>query len=219
MTPLWLFTLGQRLLDSDAGIALPFGRVSLSLLIVFIPLVVGVLISRYKPRLARGIRKVLRTLFVIQVVAMTALFMYVYWFLFKMLTVVIVVAGCCLPYIGFLVGGALSAVCCQSWNTIVTIGIETGIQNIGIAFIILTNSLPHPEMEMSMVGPTVACIVMPVPLCIAVDVQEVRRRLAPEVVLDEKDNDQKDDTEARSSPPQTDITETKHTFTSGSVAS
>ena len=205
----------QGLLDSDSGIALPFGRVALSLLIVFVPLVVGVLISRYTPRLARGIRKVLRPLFVIQVVSLTALFIYVYWLLFKMLTVVIVVAGCCLPYIGFLIGAALSAVCCQSWNRIVTIAIETGIQNIGIAFVILTNSLPHPEMEMSMVGPTVACIVMPVPVAIAVAVQEVRRRVAPEVVPDENDNDKKDDTtKART---QTDNAETKHSFSSGSV--
>lgn len=175
-TPLWLLTLGQSLLDDETDIVLPFGGIALSLLVVFVPLVVGVLVARFKPRIAAAIRKGLRPFFIVTLVYITALFLYVYSYIFNMLTVAIVLAGCCLPYVGFLIGAILSAVFCQARAKVFTIAIETGIQNTGIAFIVLTNSLPHPELEIAMVGPAVATIVTPLPLLVAVAVQEIRQR-------------------------------------------
>lgn len=44
-------------------------------------------------------------------------------------------------------------ICRQPWPRVKTIALETGIQNVGVAFLILIFSLPPPDGELAAVGP------------------------------------------------------------------
>ena len=194
MMPLWLLTVGQTLMDSDLHIVLPFGRMILSFVAFTVPLVIGVIIAHFKPRIAAVIRKGLRPVLVIVILSTTAVGLYLYSYLFTMLTVAILVAGCCLPYAGFLLGAVLSVVCRQSRMRVLTIAIETGIQNTIISTMVLMNCLPHPELEIALVGPAATGIATPLPLFIAVAGHEIWRRccrgkaeVAPEDNADDDD--------------------------------
>ena len=192
MMPLWLLTLGQTLMDGDLHIVLPFGRMILSFVAFTVPLVIGAIIAHFKPRIAAVIRKGLRPVLVIVILATTAVGLYIYSYIFTMLTVAIVVAGCCLPYAGFLLGAVLSAICRQPRTRVLTIAIETGIQNTIISSMVLMNCLPNPELEISLVGPAAAGLATPLPLFIAVAGHEIWRRccrgkaeVAPDDTADE----------------------------------
>ena len=93
-----------------------------------------------------------------------------------MFTPKVILAGCCLPYAGFLFGAVISTVFQQPGKRIVTIALETGIQNVGVPILVMQSSLPHPEVEIAMIGPLAVAIATPIPLWIGLIVQEVHRR-------------------------------------------
>ncbi|KAI0214454.1 P3 protein [Lamellibrachia satsuma] len=177
MLPLWLLTLV---------------RIASSLLTVMVPLAIGIFIRRFRPSVADVISKILRpfSLFVIIVVLPIALYMNIA--VIRMFTVAVVLAGCCLPYVGFLLGAVLAAVCRQSRARIITIALETGIQNIGLPILVIQHSLPHPESDIAMIGPIAVAIATPLPLWLGLAIQEVRRRCCrgpPEVTSDQDTNE------------------------------
>ena len=176
MLPLWLLTVGQNLLDEESGVVIPFTRIASSLLIILAPLSVGIVIGRFKPRAAAIIVKLLRPFFLCVICIFFPIALYINADVLRMFTIVYVLAGCCIPYIGFILGAALSTVLRQSRARIITIALETGIQNIGIPILIMQNSLPHPEAEIAMIGPLAVAIATPLPLWLGLVVQEVRRR-------------------------------------------
>ena len=71
---------------------------------------------------------------------------------------------------------------------ILTIAIETGLQNTGVPIILLKFSLPQPEADISIVAPVVVAMFMPLPLWIAVTVVEIRRRCcrSKQSILDDR---------------------------------
>ena len=46
----------------------------------------------------------------------------------------------------FLIGFLISKSTCRKYEDVVCISFETGIQNIGIAFVIVINTLPQPQV-------------------------------------------------------------------------
>ncbi|VDN41088.1 unnamed protein product, partial [Dibothriocephalus latus] len=60
-----------------------------------------------------------------------------------------------LPWIGFLLAGLIAFLLRRPWAEVLTIAIETGIQNIGIAILVLIYSMPQPEGDIGAVMPLV----------------------------------------------------------------
>lgn len=60
MTPLWIFTLGKTIFDR-ANMEVPYGQIASSVFSLIIPLVVGLLIQRYCPRVSRFLVRILKT--------------------------------------------------------------------------------------------------------------------------------------------------------------
>jgi sodium/bile acid cotransporter 3/5 len=85
-------------------------------------------------------------------------------------------AGCLLPYCGFGLSALVAFILRQPPARILTIAIETGIQNTGLAIVIMKFSLPQPEADLAVVAPIVVAMFMPLPLWVAVTVTEIRRR-------------------------------------------
>lgn len=54
-----------------------------------------------------------------------------------------------LPWIGYLLGYIMGKICQQNNPDCLTIAIETGIQNTGIAIFLLRFALPQPEADLT----------------------------------------------------------------------
>ena len=182
MIPLWLFTLGRHLLDAEddggTSISIPFFNIIISLFSLLIPVVVGLCIQRYRPRLAGIIVAWLKPVFVFFVAFMLTFGVYTNLYIFRMLTARVLFAGCLMPYVGFVCGALLASVTGQPRARIIAIALETGIQNTGIPIVLMKYSLPQPEADLSVVAPVVVAMFTPIPLWIAIAVLEVRRRVS-----------------------------------------
>ena len=164
MVPLWMLTLGQTFADDKTKISIPFGNILLTLATVIVPLFVGLLIKYKCQKLAKIIIKIIKPVSIVTIFFLIGFGVYTNLWIFRLFKPSTVLAGCLLPYIGYVTGGLISFVCRQPWYRVKTIAIETGIQNTMIAYLLLQFSLPIPDGDLAAVGPVASAVMTPLPL-------------------------------------------------------
>ena len=176
MIPLWLLTLGRFLVSDDVHITVPFMNIMIILSCYLIPVIIGLLIQRYCKRVSQVIVRLLRPLFIVFILLMFTFGVWSNLYVFQLIHPLLLLAGCLLPYVGFLLSGFVAFVLRQPPPRILTIAIETGIQNTGLPIVLMKFSLPQPEADLSIVAPIVIAMFMPLPLWLAFGITEIRRR-------------------------------------------
>ncbi len=177
MVPLWLLVLGQYIAKTEHyTIQIPYTNILTSLFCLVISLGIGVLITKYRPVWGKKLLKTLKPISIFFIIFMFTVGVYANMYIFELLTPLIALAGCMLPYIGFGVSCLVAVILKQPWPRIKAIAIETGIQNTGIAILLLKMSLPQPEADMSFLAPVMVATFTPFPLIIAIIYVEIRKR-------------------------------------------
>ncbi|KAL8559699.1 hypothetical protein ACOMHN_002232 [Nucella lapillus] len=178
MVPLWLLTLGRTLYD-DTSINIPYQNIFFSLLGLLVPVCIGLLIQRKRPRLALTLIKVSKVVMIVFLVFVLTVGVYTNLYIFRLITLPVLGASAILPYVGFLLGGLVAFLFRMERARVLTVAIETGIQNTGIAIVLLLLSLPHPESDISIVAPIISALFTPLPLWAAIACIQGRRRCCP----------------------------------------
>ncbi|KAK2147845.1 hypothetical protein LSH36_532g06048 [Paralvinella palmiformis] len=175
MIPAWLYTLGRLITGRDAALKIPITNILISLVSLLIPVAIGIIIRKKKPNIARSMDRMLKPFFIVLIVFMFTFGVWVNLYIFHLITLTLCIAGATLPYLGFLLGGLVAFICRQPRSRVITIAIETGLQNTGIPILLLRFSLPQPSADLSIVSPVTTSIFTPIPLFIAVIVHEIHR--------------------------------------------
>lgn len=162
MMPLYFFTIGKIYMD-ELSIKIPFFDLLKSLALVIIPYAVSVTISYFFPKIRQIVDRFIKPLMICIVIFFLAFALTVNWYLFKMIDLYTALTAPCLPFLGFICGGILAHICGREWKHVKTIGIEAGIQNTGIAFMILLHSLPEPHATKATVVPMVVGLLTSAP--------------------------------------------------------
>ncbi|KAJ8946945.1 hypothetical protein NQ314_008744 [Rhamnusium bicolor] len=90
----------------------------------------------------------------------------------------IIVAGMALPWLGYVAGYLLAKVFNQTPADCITIAIEVGIQNTGIAIFLLRFALPQPQADLTTVAPVAVATLTPFPLLFLFLYKKLQRRLS-----------------------------------------
>ncbi|CAH1980132.1 unnamed protein product [Acanthoscelides obtectus] len=176
MMPLWIFTLGKSIFDS-ADLRVPYKEISTYVIALIVPLAIGYLIQRYLKRLATFMTRIIKgfsaclILFIIIFAIVTNLY------LFQLFSWKIILAGMGLPWIGYLAGYLCGYILRQPHPDSLTIAIEVGIQNTGIAIFLLRFALPQPEADLTTVAPVSVAMLTPIPLMAIYIYQRMKARL------------------------------------------
>ena len=176
MIPFWIFTLGRLLIDESTNVSIPFQNIAISLIIILFPCAIGILIQKKRPLWAKNITKILKPVFLTFIIFMFSFGIYVNLYIFKLFTPVLILAGCLLPYCGFTLGGICAFILRQPRARIIAICLETGIQNPGVAILLMKFSLPQPDSDLSLVSPVVTSTFTPIPLLFAVGIYYIHKK-------------------------------------------
>lgn len=91
---------------------------------------------------------------------------YANWYMFKLMTWQILISSGLCVWIGF-AGGLIASLSIRlPMKDVIAISVETGIQNTGIAIVLLGFSLTQPFNDIASVVPVAASIMTPIPLTI-----------------------------------------------------
>nr|SVE88783.1 EOG090X0A3R [Daphnia sinensis]SVE89407.1 EOG090X0A3R [Daphnia sinensis]SVE90027.1 EOG090X0A3R [Daphnia sinensis] len=165
MMPFWTMTLG-RLIFAEGHIVVPYRNIATLAGGLVIPLMVGLLIRRLFPRVADCLAKALKPLAGIFICVIVVFGIYANLYMLQLLDTMVLLSATCLVLLGYAFGGMAAALMRQSWPDALTIAVETGIQNTGIAIFILRVTLEQPEADINTVVPVAVAIMTPVPLFI-----------------------------------------------------
>uniref|UniRef100_V5H338 Putative sodium-bile acid cotransporter n=2 Tax=Ixodes ricinus TaxID=34613 RepID=V5H338_IXORI len=173
--PLWLFTLGRSLFE-DASVRIPFRNIFTTLVSMTGPLAIGLLLQRFRPKVAAFCKRILAPVSVAMIVYIVAFGTYANLYMFKLMSWRVLVAAAANVWVGFAVGAVATRLAGLAWPDVLAVSVETGVQNTGIAIVLLGFSLPQPEADIAAVVPVAASIVTPVPLLVLLLAQRVYSR-------------------------------------------
>ncbi|KAK0170957.1 hypothetical protein PV328_008733 [Microctonus aethiopoides] len=162
--PLWIFTLGKYILDKGEH-DVPYVHIGSMAIGLIIPLAIGYFIQRKFPNLCRIMVRIMKPFSVILILFIVIFAIVTNLYLFKLFSWRIIVAGMGLPWLGFICGSIIMAICRQPQGAIRAIAIETGIQNTGIA-IFLLRFMGQPDADLTTVIPVSCAVMTPIPLMI-----------------------------------------------------
>jgi predicted Na+-dependent transporter len=154
MMPLYFYTLGKIYMD-ELSIKVPFLGLARSLALVVVPYGIGIAISHFRPKTRPFVEKLIKPMMICLLLFFLTFGLVVNWYLFKMIDLYTTLTAPFLPFLGFLIGGLIAWASRVNWKHIKTIGIEAGIQNTGIAFMIIMYSFPQPYATQAVIVPMV----------------------------------------------------------------
>jgi solute carrier family 10 (sodium/bile acid cotransporter), member 3/5 len=163
MMPFWLFTLGGTLFG-NMKIHIPFNNIIMSLISLIAPLAIGVVIRRYRPKWAEFSRKLIRPFTILMMVFIFTFGIYANLYMFYVMTWRTMLAGLIVPWCGYIFGAALAVISKRGRQQVIAIAVETGVQNTGIAIVLLRLSLPQPDADLASVVPVCGSIMLFIPL-------------------------------------------------------
>jgi predicted Na+-dependent transporter len=154
MMPLYFYTLGRIYMD-ELAIRVPFLGLVRSLALVVVPYTTGIIISHYSPKTRALVERLVKPMMLFLLIFFLIFGTMVNWYLIKTIDLYTALTAPLLPYLGFLLGALFAWICGLEWAHVKTIGIEAGIQNVGIAFMIIYYSFPQPYATKAIVVPLV----------------------------------------------------------------
>lgn len=166
MMPAWIFSLGQVIFntDEDRPIIIPYYKICVYAFCLVIPLSIGLLISRYAPRLSKFLVRILKPMALFLILFIIIFGIWANLYIFRLMTWPVFLTGMGLPWIGFAFGCTLARLTNRPPADVIAIAIETGVQNTGMSIFILWFTLDQPLGDMTAVVPVAAAIMTPLPL-------------------------------------------------------
>ncbi|KAH7701593.1 P3 protein-like protein, partial [Aphelenchoides avenae] len=174
MMPLWIYTLGRTFFSQRVQV--PLLRILQSLLFLLIPATCGMIFIHYKKHLLTRFTRWIKVITWFMTVFFTVFGIYANLYIIFLFNWRVVLCGCALPWSGYVIAYCVAALFRQKQRERITIAIETGVQNIGIALMMLLFSLDEPEVDLAMVMPFAIVLVTDKPLLVLYFAQKLYRR-------------------------------------------
>ncbi|XP_072040906.1 ileal sodium/bile acid cotransporter-like [Amphiura filiformis] len=143
---LWLY--GTPFLNEELGIiVLPFQVLIMQLGLLLIPVILGMLIGYFLPKVGKYVAMGLKPLSIALIVLSIGLGIPVKYYAF-LASWEIYLAGLLLPVVGGGLGLGISLICRLSWKQAMTVALETGLQNALLATTMLALAFRPPEKDL-----------------------------------------------------------------------
>ncbi|CAF2793698.1 unnamed protein product [Rotaria sp. Silwood2] len=175
MMPLYFYTIGRLFMD-ELSIKVPFLGLARSLALVVVPYSIGITISYFYPKSRPLIKRIMKPMMIFLLLFFIIFSLVVNWYLFKMVDLHTALTAPLLPFTGFLLGATLAWICRVEWAHVKTVGIEAGIQNVSIAFMIIMHSFPQPYATQGIIVPMIVALLTTPPFWIILIIRNQIRK-------------------------------------------
>ena len=179
LLPLWLYTLGQEFLTENE-IKIPFIPLVFTILYLTTPLLVGMVIKVKLPKVKDTILKALTPFTIIGTICICTVGTISNFYAFHFFDPIVVLMAFMLPLLGYTISGIVAFLCKQPRAKVVAIVIETGLQNVGIAWLLLMYNVPAPGGEIAAVGPVFVILATNIIMAVCIITTTIYKKCNPE---------------------------------------
>uniref|UniRef100_A0A1A9X1H0 Uncharacterized protein n=1 Tax=Glossina brevipalpis TaxID=37001 RepID=A0A1A9X1H0_9MUSC len=163
MMPIWIFTLGV-LIFRDGNLEVPYKTIAYLSFSLLLPLSIGIVVQKCAPLMSKRLTRFLKPISLVLMISIIVFAFSVNNFMFRLFSWKIIFASSALPWIGYVIGWIMAKICKQSSKDCLTIAIETGIQNTGIAIFMVNFTLMQPLADITNAVPVANSLMTPMPL-------------------------------------------------------
>ncbi|CAL4068383.1 unnamed protein product [Meganyctiphanes norvegica] len=173
--PAWVYGLAHTIFPDGYFSKMPYRNIAMLALGLVVPLSMGLGIKKVCPKGAEFLKKMLKPLSIFFIVFVMTFGVFAYFYIFAFFDWKVAIVGMCLPWLGFIFGAVASVVSRRSWEEVIAISIETGVQNTGLSIGILKIALGDvaPLGDIAMIIPVAVATMTPVPLTIALIAKKI----------------------------------------------
>jgi len=150
MTTFWVSILGATILADSGGLSIPYIRIFISLLSLIVPLCLGILFAKKKPKMAKRISKTSRPIFLTFLLVVTGFGLYTNRYFWVLVSWREIVSGLLLGVSGYIMGVIAASLAGLKRDQTIAVSIETAIQNPGIAIAVLQSNFASPYADIGM---------------------------------------------------------------------
>ncbi|CAJ0585505.1 unnamed protein product, partial [Mesorhabditis spiculigera] len=147
MMPVWIETLGKEFTSTEVHI--PHWDIIKGLTALMVPTIAGMVFIHFKKHLYLKIQKWIKRIVWVAQFFFATVMIYSNFYVFFLLNWKMLFCACALPWSGYIIALIVATIFRMDYADKVTIALETGIQHISIAVIILIWSLPEPEVDLA----------------------------------------------------------------------
>ncbi|CAN8004043.1 unnamed protein product [Ixodes hexagonus] len=164
MMPLWIFLLGRHMSPETGSLQIPFANIVLSLVGLAVPLAIGMLIWRFRPKWAQKAQKCIKPLTLVVLVFILVLSVTVNQYIFLLMTWKSFLCGALISWSAYAFGAFAAFLGRLNRAQIIAVSIEIAFQNSGIAVVVLFTSLNQPDADLVIVPVVCQAILQGIPL-------------------------------------------------------
>ncbi|CAD5117543.1 unnamed protein product [Dimorphilus gyrociliatus] len=154
-TPFWLWALSRFIIDDGAKIEIPVVNVFTSLAAVIVPVLIGVVLTNFAVKISNVIEKYLKPFIVIIGLVFLSFGIYVYYYALQVATWREYLGVILLSSIGYILGTSAGFIFRQGRDKAITIGLETGFQNMALSLLMIQLTYDSPESDLAGVAPVI----------------------------------------------------------------
>lgn len=155
MTPFWFWVFGRLFLVNGTQITIPVVKVIIFLAAITIPSGIGMILRYRKPKIADILTNLLKPILIVIIIIIVVLSIYTHYDILKTLDWRVPVVALMFSYIGYSIGAVASIAAGLKYRQVVTVSLETGVQNMSVGLVMLSFALPPYEAEKA--GTAVLC--------------------------------------------------------------
>ncbi|XP_042224482.1 ileal sodium/bile acid cotransporter-like isoform X1 [Homarus americanus] len=163
--PLWVLLLGPVIMKG-VDFVIPYSDIAITSATLILPCLIGMVVQYFIPRINVYAKKVLTGFALFNLALLFSFGTYAYRYIFYFFNWQVVGAGLLLPTLGFTGGLIFALILRQPVASAIAISVETGVQNVVIAIIILQLTLSSPNGELSAIIPASCTLFFPLPLAL-----------------------------------------------------
>lgn len=184
MMPLLMFIFAPFYLDLKK-VKVPYTHIVIQMLQITIPAVFGLILRWYKPNWANKTIKYTKPTFLFFIVFFLTVGIYVNKSIIYLMIAypIVIPTAALLPWVGFVLSSTVAFIFRQPKKRIITIALETGIQNVGIPILILMYSMSQPEGDLGAVMPITVALLTPIPLYIIYLYKIIKRKCKKGIIV------------------------------------
>ncbi len=174
--PAWLYTLG-RVFTQKTNIDIPFTGLIFNLLLTIVPCLFGLFLSKCFPKLKIKLMKIVKPALITLLLIFLVLMVYVKYYIFTLIRWKQWLTAPFLPWSGFIIGAFIALITKRPLQQVITIALETGVQNAGIAFLVIIYNFPTPESDYAILPLISVSLLTSIPLWLFLLFLTIKRKI------------------------------------------
>jgi len=152
MTTFWLWFFAKFVLPVDAPARLPYLELLMSLVALVVPVMLGMFLTHKRPDLSKRVVRSTRPFLVVILILMAVLGTYTNRYFYSAVSWFHIVAPLILGLTGYVAGSGLAWLARLNKKQIIAVSLETAMQNVGIAVLVLQSNLESPYGDMALLS-------------------------------------------------------------------